>query len=99
MGWGGELDPIPQSFCDFEHEFSGFLVVLAGDESSGRIDIYQRFTAHEATRQFVEDAIREKLERTKAPRCPRCGSYKLSCINGHVWIIPSEAQSGVPNKD
>jgi hypothetical protein len=24
------------------------------------------------------------------PRCPKCGSYKLSCRDGHVWEVPSE---------
>lgn len=47
--------------ASMQHEFSGFTVVLAGDESSGRIDVYQRFTAHEATRKFVEDAIQAAL--------------------------------------
>lgn len=23
------------------------------------------------------------------PRCPKCGSYKLSCPNGHTWEIPT----------
>lgn len=26
-------------------------------------------------------------EYMKAPRCPRCGSYKLSCCDGHTWEI------------
>jgi hypothetical protein len=25
------------------------------------------------------------------PRCPRCGSYKLTCIEGHSWAIPQNS--------
>lgn len=28
-----------------------------------------------------------------APQCPRCGSYRLSCRDGHTWIIPTPKSS------
>ena len=24
-----------------------------------------------------------------APQCPKCGSYKLRCSDGHTWTIPT----------
>lgn len=32
-----------------------------------------------------------KLDKALIPRCPKCGSYKLSCRQGHTWEIPKEA--------
>ena len=38
-----------------------------------------------------ESPVHEVLIRIlKAPQCPKCDSYKLSCPDGHTWEIPAK---------
>ena len=32
---------------------------------------------------------RRKQREGQPPQCPVCKSYSLSCIHGHVWVVPS----------
>jgi len=63
-------------------------------EMLGQVIVFQA-DSHEL--ELFLRAMREGFDYTpRVPRCPKCGSYKLSCQEGHTWNIPSEVTNVGP---
>lgn len=70
-------------------QFADELEAALGAESE--LDLFKRRLA---TSEECRDNLFAAMQKQKvAPQCPRCGSYRLSCRDGHTWNIPTPASS------